>query len=88
MHRPAPPHLLGADRRGPAEAIARTGATLYVGTGAALLVVDVTDRSNPVERGFVNFESLVHDVAATGEFAVVLAGSKLAFVDASVRTNR
>jgi hypothetical protein len=77
------PQLLGADRRGPARAISRTGSTLYVGTGAALLVVDVTDRANPVERGFVNLESIVRDVVAAGTTAVVLGADGLTFVDAS-----
>lgn len=77
------PQLLGADRRGPAESISRTGSTLYVGTGAALLVVDVTVRAEPVERGFVNLDGLVRDVAAAGSIAVVLADSGLVFVDAS-----
>lgn len=77
------PALLGADRRGPAESISRSGSTLYVGTGAALLVVDVTVRSAPVERGFVNLDGLVRDVAAAGSIAVVLADSGLVFVDAT-----
>lgn len=77
------PELLGADRRGPAAAIARTGSTLYVGTGAALLVVDVTDRGNPVERGFVNLDGVVLDVAAAGTTAVVLTDQALEIVDAS-----
>ncbi|GMU66762.1 MAG: hypothetical protein AMXMBFR36_30360 [Acidobacteriota bacterium] len=77
------PHLLGADRRGPAQSISRTGSTLYVGTGAALLVVDVTDRANPVERGYVNLDGIVRDVAAAGSIAVVLADSGLFFVDAT-----
>jgi hypothetical protein len=77
------PTLLGADRRGPAESISRTGSTLYVGTGAALLVVDVTVRSEPVERGFVNLDGIVRDVAAAGSIAVVLADTGLVFVEAS-----
>jgi hypothetical protein len=77
------PQLLGADRRGPAESISRTGSTLYVGTGAALLVVDVTVRAEPVERGFVNLDGLVRDVAAAGSLAVVLADTGLVFVDAT-----
>lgn len=77
------PHLLGADRRGPAQSISRTGSTLYVGTGAALLVVDVTVRSEPVEQGFVNLDGLVRDVAAAGSIAVVLVDTGLIFVDAA-----
>jgi len=77
------PHLLGADRRGPVAAISRTGSTLYVGTGAALLVVDVSNRANPVERGYVNLQGVVRDVAAAGTMAVVLTSSGLEFVDAS-----
>ncbi|KAB2956851.1 MAG: hypothetical protein F9K16_14520 [Thermoanaerobaculia bacterium] len=77
------PHLLGGDRRGPASAISRSGTTLYLGTGAALVVVDTTDVTAPVELGRADLAELVLDVAHWQTTALALGGHGLAFVDAA-----
>lgn len=75
--------LLGADRRASIVALSRVGSSLHVASGAALSVFDITDRSAPIERGFVNLDSVAIDVAAVGTTAVVLTSAGLAFVDAA-----
>jgi hypothetical protein len=75
------PHELGADRRGPATALARSGDLVYLGAGAALVVADVSDPAAPVELGYANLDRLVYDLARTGATVVVLANGGLALVD-------
>jgi len=76
------PHLLGADRRGPARAIARSGTMVYLGAGAALVVIDATDPENPVERGYANLGGVVRDVASWGWTAIALIPDALEIVNA------
>jgi hypothetical protein len=76
------PHLVGADRRGPASAISHRGDRLYLGNGAAVSVVDTTDYLTPVERGHVNLDELVRGVAHWQTTAIALSEHRLAFIDA------
>ena len=77
------PRLVGADRRGPASSISRSGNTLYLGAGAALVVVDTTAVAAPVERGRVDLDELVLDVAHWQTTAIALGEHGLAFIDAA-----
>jgi hypothetical protein len=77
------PRLVGADRRGPAQAISRSGNTLYLGAGAAVVVVDTTDITAPVERGRVDLDELALDVAHWQTTAIALGEHGLAFIDAA-----
>lgn len=77
------PSLLGADRRGPVEAIARNGDTIYLGAGAALQILDVTDPASPTQRSYLNLDSVVLDVANVGSLVAVLGRDELSLVDAS-----
>jgi len=77
------PPLLGADRRGPASDLARSGTTVYLGAGAALVVVEAADLSNPIERGYDNVSGAVRDVTSRGSAAIALVPDALEFVDAT-----
>lgn len=74
---------LAADRRGPAAAISRRGNTLYLGSGAAVVVVDTTNLEAPVERGYVNLDEMVRDLAHWETTVVALGELGLAFIDAA-----
>jgi hypothetical protein len=76
------PHLVGADRRGPARAIARSGGMVYLGAGAAVVVIDAADPQHPIERGYVNLDGVVRDVASWGWTAIALIPDALEFVNA------
>jgi len=80
---PCTPHLLGADRRGPVDRIARTGSRVFLAAGAALVVVDAADLVAPTERGYVNLDGVVRDVAAWGWTVVAVTPAGLTIVDAS-----
>jgi len=77
------PHLLGADRRGPAHALARSGTMVYLGAGAALVVIDAADPLHPVERGYANLNGVVRDVASWGWTAIALEKGAIEFVNAN-----
>jgi hypothetical protein len=77
------PHLVGADRRGPAFALARSGAMVYLGSGAALVVVDAEDPVHPIERGYVDLDGLVRGVASWGWTVAVQLTSEIEFIDAT-----
>ena len=81
------PHLLGMDRRGPAEAIARSGDLIHLGAGAALHVFDVTTPGAPVELGWANLDRLALDVAAWGNKVVVRDAKGIDFLDVSDRSH-
>lgn len=75
------PALLGADRRGPAEALARNGDTIYMGAGAALQILEVSDPAAPVQLSYLNLDSVVLDVATAGGLVAVLSRDELTLVD-------
>ena len=77
------PHLLGADRRGPARAIELSGDLAYLGSGAALQVVDVSDPWQPRRLSFLNLDGVVIDLALGGSIVVALLPGSLTFVDVS-----
>lgn len=81
------PHLLGADRRGPAHALARSGTMVYLGAGAALVVIDAADPIHPIERGYANLGGVVRDVASWGWAAIALEQDAIEFVDANDPTH-
>jgi hypothetical protein len=74
---------LAADRRGSAKAISRRGDTLYLGSGAAVIVVDTTDIEVPLEKGYVNLDEMVRDLAHWETTVVALGELGLAFIDAA-----
>lgn len=80
---PCTPQLVGADRRGPVDRIARTGSRFFLAAGAALVVVDAADPVAPTERGYVNLDGVVRDVAAWGWTVVAVTPEGLTVVDAS-----
>jgi hypothetical protein len=82
------PHVLGSDGRGPAFAIARTGDTLYVGAGAALLVLDISDEVHPVQVAKLEIGQVVRGLALAGSTTLVATGLDQFFlVDVSDRAH-
>ncbi|GMU66755.1 MAG: hypothetical protein AMXMBFR36_30290 [Acidobacteriota bacterium] len=77
------PELLATDRRGSPSSISRQGDVLYLGAGAAVVVVDTTDLAAPLERGRVDLDEMVLDVAHWQSTVVALGQHGLTFVDAS-----
>ncbi|RMG55571.1 MAG: hypothetical protein D6723_02380, partial [Acidobacteria bacterium] len=69
--------FLGRALMGTVNAVAVEGDIAYVGTGAGLLVLDVTDPGNPAELNRSFFPSPVTDVAVQGSMVVVAAGEAL-----------
>lgn len=76
------PQLVAADRRGSPSAISRQGDVLYLGAGAAVVVIDTTDLAAPVERGRVDLDEMILDVSHWQSTVVALRRSGLTFVDA------
>jgi hypothetical protein len=79
------PELLAADRRGSPSAISRQDDVLYLGAGAAVVVVDTGELTAPVERGRVDLDEMVLDVAHWQTTVVALGARGLSFVDAGDR---
>lgn len=79
------PELLGRWPYGQATAVAVSGDTAFVGSGTALLVIDVSNPSSPQLLGDVAMPDKVRGVAAAGSHAYVSTGSSgLRVVDISV----
>ena len=78
------PELVGSLPFGPAHAVAVSGTTAYLGSGAALLAVDVSIPSAPAVLGAVDLPDIVQGVAVAGSYAYVAnAYSRLRVVDVS-----
>ncbi len=75
--------FLGRALMGTATAVAVEGNIAYVGTGAGLLVLDVTDPGNPAELNRSFFPSPVTDVVVRGSMVVAAAGEALWVLDFS-----
>lgn len=79
------PELLGRWPYGPARTVAVSGSIAYVGSGTALLVVDVSTPGSPQLLGDVILPDLVYGIAAVGSHAYVADGeSGLRVIDVSV----
>jgi hypothetical protein len=68
------PHVLGSDGRGTADAIARSGDTLFAGVGAALLVLDASDETHPVQVAKLEVGQVVHDLVWSGTSTLAASG--------------
>jgi hypothetical protein len=77
------PGLLASDRRGSPSSISRQEDVLYLGAGAAVVVVDTGDLLAPVERGRVDLDELVLDVAHWQTMVVALGAHGLSIIDAA-----
>jgi len=78
------PELVGRLLRGPSRAVAVEGSHAYFGSGAGLLVADVSDPGAPTLVGEVGFPELVEGVAVSGGYAFVANRSQgLRVVDVS-----
>ncbi len=77
------PHVLGSDGRAPATAIARSGETLFVGAGAALLVLDVSNEAHPAQVAKLEIGQVVRGLALTGTTLVATGLDRLLFIDVS-----
>ena len=76
------PELVGRWPYGPASAIAVSGGRAYLGSGAGLLVLDVSSPAAPVKLGEVPLPDGVQGVAVAGGYASVTrptASSRVAF---------
>jgi hypothetical protein len=69
------PELVGSWPLGDAHAVAVSGTTVYLGSGSALLVVDVSDPAMPDVVGEANLLGLVNGIALSGAYAYVAADS-------------
>jgi hypothetical protein len=61
------PDLVGRWPYGPTYAVAVSGTTAYVGSGAALIVVDVSDPWRPTVLGDLHVPGVVRDIAVQGD---------------------
>ena len=77
------PHVLGSDGRAPATVLARSGETLFVGAGAALLVLDVSSEAHPAQVAKLEIGQVVRGLALTGTTLVATGLDRLLFVDVS-----
>ena len=79
------PDLLGLWPYGPAKTVAISGDRAYVGSGAALLVIDVSTPASPVLLGDVVLPDIVRGVTVVGDYAFVVCGdSGLRVVSVSI----
>jgi hypothetical protein len=78
------PRLVGRSPYGPAYAVAVSDGYAYLGSGAALIVVDVSVPSSPLVAGWVVLPDVVQDVVFSSGHAYVADGSAgLRVVDVS-----
>ncbi len=78
------PELLGLWPYGPASVVAVSGTTAYVGSGPALLVVDVSVPASPQLLGEVTLPEVVSGLAVVGNLALVVDYANLRVIDVSV----
>jgi hypothetical protein len=69
------PELVGRWPHGQAAAVAVSGDVAYVGSGAALLVVDISNPAAPTVLGDLDLPELILGVATTGSHVIVCDGS-------------
>ena len=78
------PELVGRWPYGPVAAVAVRGGYAYIGSGTAVVVVEVSDPSWPVRVGFADTPDYVQDITIEGSYAYVADGwAGLRIVDIS-----
>ncbi len=78
------PQQVGRSPYGPAYAVAVSDDDVYLGSGAALIVIDVSVPSSPLLAGWVALPDVVQDVVFSSGYAYVADGSAgLRVVDVS-----
>ncbi len=80
--------LVGRALFGNARGVFVVGDTAYVAAGAAMLILDMTDKTDPAMVGYCYMDNPSLDVYAIGDYAYVADGSGgLRVIDISDRTN-
>ncbi len=80
--------LVGRALFGDARGVFVVGDTAYVAAGMAMVILDMTDKTDPVVVGYYYMDNSSFDVYATGDYAYVANGSSgLRIIDISDRTN-
>ncbi len=80
---PASPVLLGASEIYHSDDLYVQGDYAYVTAGKKILVCDVSDPTQPIEVGDIEFSGYTRDVFVQGSYAYVTAGDKLHMLDIS-----
>jgi len=78
------PELVGQWQDGPASDVTVSGDYAFVGSGSALVIVDVSGPSAAWQVGAVSLRSDVVDIAVEGNYAYVVEGDSLHVIDVSV----
>lgn len=64
--------LIGSEAFGPASIVCKSGDYAYLCAGGALVVLDVSDPSNPTESGRINIPAMLIGIDVVGDYAYVV----------------
>lgn len=80
--------LIGSEAFGPASTVCKSGDYAYLCAGGALVVLDVSDPSNPTESGRINIPAMLIGIDVVGDYAYVVDKRRgLRVVDVSDPSN-